>query len=67
MTPLLMEEVARQRHAENVRLAEQRYHLHISQARRPTWRSAIWSHLNRIYVALGLRLEAQLGLRPWQE
>jgi hypothetical protein len=67
MAPLQMEEVARQRHAENVRRGELLYHLHISQGRRPIWRSAIWSRLNRIYAALGLRLEAQLGLHPWQE
>ncbi len=67
MTPLLMEEVARQRHAENVRRAEQLYRLHTLKPQRPSWRSAIRSRLGKIASALGVRLERRLGLHPGQE
>jgi hypothetical protein len=67
MTPLLIEMVARQRHAENVQRAERLHHLHTAEPLRRSWRSAIWSRFNKISSALGMRLETRLGLHPGQE
>ncbi len=67
MTPLQMEEVARQRHAENVQRAELLYHLYIFKPQRRSWRSAIRSRLSTIASGLGFRLERRFGLHPGQE